>query len=70
RFRVLGTTLWSDFSLFGRDEADMAAAIDAALRVMLDFKGLIQVTWPHDAALHAAAGEPERDFAPADAIAL
>ncbi|RQS22177.1 metallophosphoesterase [Burkholderia sp. Bp8992] len=73
RFRVLGTTLWADFSLFGRDEASMAGAIDAALRVMLDFKGLIQVTWPHDAALHAAPGTPgapERDFSPADAIAL
>ncbi|WP_322088578.1 metallophosphoesterase [Burkholderia sp. BCC1999] len=73
RFRVLGTTLWADFSLFGHDEASMAGAIDAALRVMLDFKGLIQVTWPHDAALHAAPGTPgaaERDFSPADAIAL
>ncbi|MDR0241859.1 MAG: metallophosphoesterase [Burkholderia sp.] len=73
RFRVLGTTLWADFSLFGNDEASMAGALDAALRVMLDFKGLIQVTWPHDAALHAAPGTPgapERDFSPADAIAL
>ncbi|KVH11664.1 metallophosphoesterase [Burkholderia sp. BCCIQ04A] len=73
RFRVLGTTLWADFSLFGRDEASVARAIDAALSVMLDFKGLIQVTWPHDAALHAAASAPDapdRDFSPADAIAL
>nr|WP_277625770.1 metallophosphoesterase [Burkholderia stabilis] len=70
RFRVLGTTLWADFSLFGNDEASVAGAIEAGLRVMLDFKGLIQVTWPHDAALHPASGAPERDFSPADAIAL
>nr|WP_241020408.1 metallophosphoesterase [Burkholderia sp. Ac-20345] len=70
RFRVLGTTLWADFSLFGADEASLASSIEAGLRVMLDFKGLIQVTWPHDAALHAAPGTPERDFSPADAIAL
>ncbi|QTO20054.1 MULTISPECIES: metallophosphoesterase [Burkholderia] len=70
RFRVLGTTLWADFSLFGQDEASQAGAIEAALRVMLDFKGLIQVTWPHDAALHESPGAPERDFSPADAIAL
>ncbi|MBN6728714.1 metallophosphoesterase [Burkholderia multivorans] len=70
RFRVLGTTLWADFSLFGADEDSVARAIDAAQRVMLDFKGLIQVTWPRDAALHGDAPAPERDFAPADAIAL
>ncbi|KVT85857.1 metallophosphoesterase [Burkholderia territorii] len=69
RFRVLGTTLWSDFSLFGADDASVARAIDAGLRVMLDFKGLIQVTWPHDAALHGMEAA-ERDFTPADAIAL
>ncbi|WP_175686626.1 metallophosphoesterase [Burkholderia anthina] len=69
RFRVLGTTLWTDFSLFGADAASLARSIEAGERVMLDFKGLIQVTWPHDAALHAE-GEPERDFTPADAIAL
>ncbi|AOK04249.1 metallophosphoesterase [Burkholderia sp. AU28942] len=69
RFRVLGTTLWADFSLFGADDASVARAIDAGMRVMLDFKGLIQVTWPHDAALHAR-NAPERDFTPADAIAL
>ncbi|WP_396330338.1 metallophosphoesterase [Burkholderia anthina] len=69
RFRVLGTTLWTDFSLFGADAASVARSIEAGERVMLDFKGLIQVTWPQDAALHAE-GEPERDFTPADAIAL
>ena len=69
RFRVLGTTLWTDFSLFGADAASIARSIEAGERVMLDFKGLIQVTWPHNAALHAG-GEPERDFTPANAIAL
>ncbi|MFP3506452.1 metallophosphoesterase [Burkholderia sp. SIMBA_062] len=69
RFRVLGTTLWSDFTLFGADDASVARAIEAGLRVILDFKGLIQVTWPHEAALHAG-GTPERNFMPADAIAL
>ncbi|HGL4260267.1 metallophosphoesterase [Burkholderia dolosa] len=70
RFRVLGTTLWADFTLFGADDASVARAIDAAQRVMLDFKGLIQVTWPHDAVLHRATGKAERDFTPADAISL
>ncbi|KVC83069.1 metallophosphoesterase [Burkholderia ubonensis] len=74
RFRVLGTTLWTDFALFGADDASVARAIDAASRVMLDFKGLIQVTWPHDAAVHAGSDAPERgaerDFTPADALAL
>ncbi|MBR8460579.1 metallophosphoesterase family protein [Burkholderia dolosa] len=70
RFRVLGTTLWADFTLFGADDASVARAIDAAQRAMLDFKGLIQVTWPHDAVLHRATGKAERDFTPADAISL
>lgn len=74
RFRVLGTTLWTDFALFGADDASIAHATDAASKVMLDFKGLIQVTWPHDAAVHAgAAGSQcgaERDFTPADSLAL
>ncbi|MBN3792922.1 metallophosphoesterase [Burkholderia sp. Ac-20353] len=74
RFRVLGTTFWTDFALFGDDAAGIAHAIDAASRVMLDFKGLIQVTWPHDAVLHAGKDAQERgaerDFTPADALAL
>lgn len=74
RLRVLGTTFWTDFALFGDDDASVAHAIDAASRVMLDFKGLIQVTWPHDAAVHAGQEAPEcgaeRDFTPADALAL
>lgn len=71
RFRVLGTTLWTDFALFGADDASIANAIDASSRAMLDFRGLIQVTWPHDAALHETPAErAERDFTPADSLAL
>ncbi|AOJ69061.1 MULTISPECIES: metallophosphoesterase [Burkholderia] len=55
RFRVLGTTLWTDFELFGGDEAALAQSIAECERVMLDFKGLIQVDWPGDAG--AGAGE-------------
>lgn len=74
RFRVLGTTLWTDFALFGADDASIAHATGEASKVMLDFKGLIQVTWPHDAAVHAGTAGPqhgaERDFTPADSLAL
>lgn len=74
RFRVLGTTLWTDFALFGADDASIAHAIEASSRVMLDFRGLIQVTWPRDAAVHAGMDTPacgaERDFTPADSLAL
>ena len=64
RFRVLGTTLWADFALFGADEAARDAAIEAAKRVMLDFRGLIQVSWP------ASPEAVARDFTPADSLAL
>jgi predicted phosphodiesterase len=64
RFRVLGTTLWADFALFGADDAARDTAITAALRVMLDFKGLIQVSWP------ASVESGARDFTPADSLAL
>ncbi|MBN3856115.1 metallophosphoesterase [Paraburkholderia sp. Ac-20340] len=64
RFRVLGTTLWADFELFGADDAAREAAIAAALRVMLDFKGLIQLSWP------ASVDGLARDFTPADSLAL
>ncbi|KVD76074.1 serine/threonine protein phosphatase [Burkholderia sp. ABCPW 14] len=86
RFRVLGTTLWSDFELFGSDADARAQSIAACERVMLDFKGLIQVDWPSDAGdgekarAHGAArkasaraidAEPgPRSFAPRDALAL
>jgi predicted phosphodiesterase len=64
RFRVLGTTLWADFALFGSDEAVIEASIQAARRVMLDFRGLIQVSWP------ASPEAGARDFTPADSLAL
>jgi predicted phosphodiesterase len=64
RWRVLGTTLWTDFELYGAAPAEIDEAIDAARRVMLDYRGLIQMNWPHD--MHDA----ERDFTPADSLAL
>jgi Predicted phosphohydrolases len=48
RWRVLGTTLWTDFALYGGDPDTIAESIDASRRVMLDFRGLIQMNWPHD----------------------
>ncbi len=67
RWRVLGTTLWTDFELFGATEDERALSIGAAEKVMLDFRGRIQVAWPNAAA--PSAGTP-RDFTPADALAL
>jgi len=67
QWRVLGTTLWTDFTLYGADEAALNESIEAARRVMLDFRGLIQLAWP--AAASTAAAAP-RDFTPADSLAL
>ncbi|WP_028228928.1 metallophosphoesterase [Paraburkholderia ferrariae] len=64
RWRVLGTTLWADFALFGADDSARGDAIAAAERVMLDFRGLIQVSWPDSPAALA------RDFTPQDSLAL
>ena len=64
RWRVLGTTLWTDFTLFGADPDALAESIDASRRVMLDFRGLIQMNWPHD------TQDSPRDFAPDDSLAL
>jgi predicted phosphodiesterase len=69
RWRVLGTTLWTDFTLYGADEEALAASIAAAQRVMLDFRGLIQVTWPHDSSVPADT-VAARNFTPADTLAL
>jgi 3',5'-cyclic AMP phosphodiesterase CpdA len=74
-WRVLGTTLWTDFTLYGADSEALAASIAAAQKVMLDFRGLIQVTWPHDAngtqgASSVADATSARDFTPADTLAL
>ena len=74
RWRVLGTTLWTDFDLYGSDEGTRAASIAAAERVMLDFRGLIQVTWTADNSAADAqsvlADNTPRNLTPADTIAL
>lgn len=64
QWRVLGTTLWTDFALYGADPATLAESIDAAGRTMLDFHGPIQMNWPHD--MHDAS----RKFTPGDSLAL
>jgi hypothetical protein len=76
-WRVLGTTLWTDFDLYGTDEETRAAAIAGAERVMLDYRGLIQVTWTagNDAASDAANGtvlqdNTPRNLTPADTMVL
>ena len=72
RWRVLGTTLWTDFELFGASEEAVATSIAAAEKVMLDFRGPIQVTWPSGAGASATAdtqGNP-RLFTAADTLAL
>lgn len=68
RWRVLGTTLWTDFALFGADSAALQESIEVSRRVMLDFRGLIQVNWPHGLADRTQS--EARDFAPGDALAL
>ena len=63
KWRVLGTTLWTDFALFGASDEALQESIAASKRVMLDFQGVIQVAWP----------EPEdepRSFSPSDSLAL
>ncbi|WJF91299.1 metallophosphoesterase [Paraburkholderia bonniea] len=75
RWRVLGTTLWTDFALYGADDASRDAAMAAAQRVMLDYRGLIQLTWPTGGEAtgkaHALAGASSpRDLTPADTLAL
>jgi 3',5'-cyclic AMP phosphodiesterase CpdA len=69
QWRVLGTTLWTDFTLCGADADALATSIAAAQRVMLDFRGLIQVTWPRE---RDATPETNatRDFTPDDSLAL
>ncbi|MFM0737151.1 metallophosphoesterase [Paraburkholderia xenovorans] len=64
RWRVLGTTLWTDFALYGDDENTLADSIDASRRAMLDFNGPIQMSWPQD------TGDTSRQFSPADSLAL
>jgi 3',5'-cyclic AMP phosphodiesterase CpdA len=77
QWRVLGTTLWTDFELFGADAPTLANAIAAAEKVMLDFRGPIEVAWPADVSVDAIAGTSNEEYAhrprrftPADALAL
>ena len=67
RWRVLGTTLWTDFELFGASEAALAASFAACEKVLLDFRGPIQVAWSTDT---AANNGPARLFTVDDALAL
>jgi 3',5'-cyclic AMP phosphodiesterase CpdA len=67
-WRVLGTTLWTDFKLFGQTDEALAASIAAAGKLMLDFRGPIQVTWPSSAT--STAAQVPRLFTPADTLAL
>ena len=72
RWRVLGTTLWTDFELYGDSEEALAASIAAAEKVMLDFRGPIQVTWPSGATADPTAdtNANPRLFTVADSLAL
>jgi 3',5'-cyclic AMP phosphodiesterase CpdA len=65
-WRVLGTTLWTDFDLYGADDDSRATSIAAAERVMLDYRGLIQVTWT--AGNHANADANATGARVADAL--
>jgi predicted phosphodiesterase len=64
KWRVLGTTLWTDFALYGTSSAQMRASVEACERVMLDYQGVIQIAWPDE-----PDGEA-RAFSPSDSLAL
>jgi predicted phosphodiesterase len=64
RWRVLGTTLWTDFALYGSSAEQLRTSIAAAEKVMLDYRGVIQIAWPDE-----PDGE-SRAFSPADSLAL
>nr|WP_201759120.1 metallophosphoesterase [Burkholderia sp. ISTR5] len=74
RFRVLGTTLWTDFELYGADPARRAEAMTACSRAMFDFNGAIQVDWaPGSGAGEAGAAlatRASRALTPADTLDL
>src|SRR6201991_3019180 len=69
QWRVLGTTLWTDFELYGAKPDTRAASIAAAQRVMLDYRGLIQVAWGDAEGAREEPGAP-RPFTPNDSLAL
>ncbi len=58
--RVLGATLWTDFTLYGSSERDLQTSVFACQRVMTDFHGPIRVP----------EGAGARRFAPRDHLAL
>ncbi|ACC70761.1 metallophosphoesterase [Paraburkholderia phymatum] len=76
QWRVLGTTLWTDFDLYGTDEKTRAKSIAAAERAMLDYRGLIQVTWTagNDGNRPGKSGglqdNTPRNLTPADTLAM
>lgn len=55
--RFLGSTLWTDFRLFGSSETNVDAAMQAACRVMKDFDGRVRL-------------DDGREFTPADSVRL
>jgi predicted phosphodiesterase len=63
KWRVLGSTLWTDFALFGSSDAQIRQAMEASEGAMLDYRGVIQIAWPEP------DGEP-RAFSPSDSLAL
>jgi 3',5'-cyclic AMP phosphodiesterase CpdA len=60
-WRVLGTTLWTDFMLYGSDAATVATVRDACERRVFDYSGVIQIGW---------SGDRTRAFSPDDSLAL
>jgi predicted phosphodiesterase len=64
KWRVLGSTLWTDFELYGTTTDDVAISIAASERVMLDYRGVIQIAWPDEPDGQARA------FSPGDSLAL
>lgn len=55
--RFLGSTLWTDFRLFGSSAADVDAAMRAARAVMTDFDGRVRL-------------DDRLEFTPADSVRL
>ncbi|GLU30254.1 metallophosphoesterase [Trinickia caryophylli] len=68
-WRVLGATLWTDFELFGADPASFEQSVAAAEKVMVDFRGPIQVASWSGSPQASGAGAP-RTFTVADSLAL
>ncbi|HTI17282.1 MAG TPA: metallophosphoesterase [Trinickia sp.] len=67
QWRVLGTTLWTDFELFGADDASRATAMAASEKSLVDYRGPIQLAWTTDAGANESASH---NFTPVDSLAL